>query len=117
MSEVIQIPKTNDEVIIKHPGQYLKQIMRARGMNRYHLSERIGLTPGAISNIFYGDRNITYAIAVKLERALDIPAEIWIEKQASFSLQHIRWIVEAQEEQKKNRELAKMVNAPIFSGV
>ena len=71
------------EMII-HPGETLKEILEDRNMSQLELALRAGVTPKHISTIISGEKNISVSFAKKLEYALNIEAEFWINLQALY---------------------------------
>ena len=71
------------EMII-HPGETLKEILTERGMSQQELAVRAGVSPKHISTILNGERNISVSFAKKLEYALNIEAEFWLNLQNAY---------------------------------
>lgn len=71
------------EMII-HPGETLKEVLEDRGMTQLELSIRTGVTPKHISTIVSGEKNISASFAKKLEYALNIDAEFWMNLQTAY---------------------------------
>lgn len=68
------------EMII-HPGETLKEVLEDREMSQQELALRTGVTPKHISTVLSGEKNISVSFAKKLEYALDIDAEFWMNLQ------------------------------------
>ncbi len=68
------------EMII-HPGETLKEILEEREMSQQELALRTGVTPKHISTVLNGEKNISVSFAKKLEYALNIDAEFWMNLQ------------------------------------
>ena len=68
------------EMII-HPGETLKEVLEDREMSQQELALRTGVTPKHISTVLSGKKNISVSFAKKLEYALDIDAEFWMNLQ------------------------------------
>lgn len=71
------------EMII-HPGETLKEVLSDRGMPQQELAARTGVTPKHISTVLSGEKSITVSFAKKLEYALNIDAEFWINLQNAY---------------------------------
>ncbi len=75
----------NPDYVI-HPGEYLEEILESRGIKKRDFTERIGLSVKAVSQII--NRKALYSpdVALKLEKTLDISAEIWMNLADAFQL-------------------------------
>ncbi|MBW8050607.1 MAG: HigA family addiction module antidote protein [Cytophagales bacterium] len=73
-----------------HPGIFLNDEIKYRNINQKELAKTMGITPITLSEIIHGKKNITPAIALKLEKALDIDAQSWMRLQLGFELDSIR---------------------------
>lgn len=69
-----------------HPGIYLKDTLESMDIPQTELSKRIGLSRKVINEIIGGRAPITPDSAVLFERALRIPARIWINLQKNYDL-------------------------------
>lgn len=78
------------EMII-HPGETLKEVLEDRGMTQSELSIRTGVTAKHISTVLSGEKNISVSFAKKLEYALNIEAEFWINLQSSYDKELIEF--------------------------
>ena len=68
-----------------HPGEILYRELKARGIKQKDFASRIGLQATHLSAIIHGTRNITPAVAARLENGLDgISAEFWLRAQERF---------------------------------
>lgn len=73
-----------------HPGEFLKEEMEARGMRQVDLVEALGLSKTEVNLIIHGKRNITVAIAIKLEYLLGIEAETWMNLQVKYEIDMVK---------------------------
>lgn len=73
-----------------HPGGLLRDELTARGMTQRQLAETMGIATNVLSELITGKRNITPEVAVKLEDALDIPAELWMKHQMAYEIDKVR---------------------------
>jgi HTH-type transcriptional regulator/antitoxin HigA len=88
-----KIKKSANEIIpgdIFHPGEHIKDELEARELNQQYLVEKMGLSKSEISLLIHGHRNITPEIAVLLEKALGIDAELWMNLQVKYDLDRVR---------------------------
>ena len=67
-----------------HPGSVLRQVLEKRGIRQAELAERTGLTSKHVNQIVKEGVGISGDIAVLLERALDIPAQFWMQLNADY---------------------------------
>ena len=71
------------EMII-HPGETLKEVLEERNMTQLELSLRTGVSAKHISTVLSGEKNISVSFAKKLEYALGIEAEFWMNLQTAY---------------------------------
>lgn len=67
-----------------HPTELIRDEMRASGMKSKELAARLGMKAPNLSRFFRTKENLTPAMAVKLEHALGIPADYWMQLQLSY---------------------------------
>ena len=67
-----------------HPGSVLKKELMARGIKQKTFAQAIGMPAPNLSELIRGKRNITEAIAIKLEEALGIPFQNWMNLQNRY---------------------------------
>jgi len=72
--------------VLLHPGEVLEEELEARGIKRSVFAMDLKIYPSHFSNILKGKRDINATIALKLEKALDISAEFWVQLQAEYDL-------------------------------
>ena len=72
-----------------HPGLVLKDELKAREVSQKKFAHCIKMQPTMLNEIIKGKRAVTAEIALILEKALDIPADFWMnfQKQYEFSTQ------------------------------
>ena len=75
---------TPDYVI--HPGEYLEEILEARGIKKRDFAERAGLSVKSVSQII--NRKALYSpdVALTFEKILDVNAELWMNMAESYQL-------------------------------
>jgi addiction module HigA family antidote len=75
---------------IFHPGEHLKDEIEARGMSQQQLALDTKLSKSEISLIIHGRRNITPLIALKIEMALGVNAEFWMNLQIKYEIDQLK---------------------------
>lgn len=70
--------------VATHPGTVLKKELQARGIKQKDFASVIGMPAPNLSELIKGRRNITEAIAMKLEEALKIPFHNWMNLQNRY---------------------------------
>ena len=63
--------------IVTHPGELIRDEIKARGITQKRLSELSGISPSILSETIKGRRSISLNMAFGLEKSLEIPAEMW----------------------------------------
>lgn len=66
------------------PGEVLSYELELRGMNQKELANRTGITPKHIVSLVKGNTSITPETAIKLERALGMPVDYWLNLEAQY---------------------------------
>ena len=64
--------------IATHPGEMIKDELKERGMTQKQ--------PSVLSETINGKRSVSLNVAVALEKALGIPADIWMNMQTQHDL-------------------------------
>jgi antitoxin HigA-1 len=71
-----------------HPGRILRQeFLEPSAISQYRLAQATGLSQMLISNILNGKRSITAETALRLEAALGVSAETWLNLQTLYDLE------------------------------
>jgi addiction module HigA family antidote len=70
-----------------HPGEFLADELRARKIKQKDLAEKIKMNGTILNEIIKGKRRISIPLALKLERALGISAETWLNLQQRYEKQ------------------------------
>lgn len=81
MNKQEQIP-----FIATHPGEMIKDELKERGMTQKQLANATGIKPSVLSETINGKRNVSLKMAMALEKALGIPADIWMNLQTQYNL-------------------------------
>lgn len=66
------------------PGEVLEFELELRGMKQQELAKRTGLTPKHIGALVNGKSAITPETAIKLERAIGMPAQFWLNLESLY---------------------------------
>ena len=72
------------------PGETLAEEIGYIGMTQQELANRMDVSPKLISEIIPGKEPITHDIAAKLEGALGIPADLWVNLERRYRLTQAR---------------------------
>ena len=71
-----------------HPGRILHdEFMEPAGITRYRLAQATGLSQVQVGNIIRCKRSITAETALRLERALGMSAQTWMNLQTLYDLE------------------------------
>ena len=74
-------------VMAIHPGEVLGEELKSRGISQKEFAENVGMQATHLSALIHGMRNITPALAAKLETGLPgITASFWLGMQAQYNL-------------------------------
>ena len=72
--------------VATHPGEMIKDELKERGMTQKQLAAETGIKTSVLSETINGKRSVSLSVAVALEKALDIPADIWMNMQTQYDL-------------------------------
>lgn len=72
--------------IATHPGEMIKDELKARKMTQKQLATETGIKPSVLSETIHGKRAISKTMATELEKAFSIPATIWLNLQSQYDL-------------------------------
>ena len=72
--------------IATHPGELIKDELKARSMTQRQLSRKTGIKPSVLSETIKGKRPISLNTAIRLEKGLEIPAKMWMNLQSQYEL-------------------------------
>ncbi len=68
------------------PGEVLDEELETRKLSQQQLATMMSRPVQVINEIIHGRKAITARTAVELEKALGIPAELWLRLEASYRL-------------------------------
>lgn len=72
--------------IVLHPGEVLADELEARSIKKTQFAAELGMKLSHFSELLHGKRHVSAAMALKLEKLLDIPAEYWMRVQVYHDL-------------------------------
>ncbi|MBQ7467359.1 MAG: HigA family addiction module antidote protein [Bacteroidales bacterium] len=81
MNNKAQVP-----FVATHPGELIKDELKERKLTQKKLAEMTGIKASVISETISGKRSVSMNMAVALEKALGIPAEMWMNLQTQYNL-------------------------------
>lgn len=70
-----------------HPGELIKDELEERNLTQAKLAESIGVKPSLLNEIIKGKRGINTEMALMLEVALNIPADLLLNLQNDYNMQ------------------------------
>lgn len=72
--------------IATHPGEMIKDELKERKMTQKQLAAETGIKASVLSETINGKRSVSLNVAIALERALNIPADLWMNLQTQYDL-------------------------------
>ena len=81
MNNKAQVP-----FVATHPGELIKDELKERKLTQKKLAEMTGIKASVISETISGKRSVSMNMAVALEKALGIPAEMWMNLQTQYNM-------------------------------
>ncbi len=75
---------------IFHPGEFIKDELDARGWHQQELADNMKVSKSEISLVIHGHRDINVKLAVLLEKALGIDAEVWMNLQVKYDINKVK---------------------------
>jgi len=70
-----------------HPGMMIKPELDERGISQKAFAKMLGTQPSHLSEVLNGKRALTTELAMKIERAIGLPAKILLSAQTQFELE------------------------------
>ena len=70
-----------------HPGELIKDELEANGITQAKLAESIGIKPYLLNDSIKGKREVNTKMALLIEAALNIPADLLLNLQSDYSMQ------------------------------
>jgi HTH-type transcriptional regulator/antitoxin HigA len=69
---------------VSPPGDTIAELLEERGVRQAELAVRMGMTPKFVNEVVAGKASITPTTALALEKALDVPADFWLAREARY---------------------------------
>ena len=70
-----------------HPGELIKDELEACNLTQAKLAESIGVKPSLLNEIIKGKRGVNTEIALLIEAALSLPADLLLNLQRDYNMQ------------------------------
>ncbi|MDE6396860.1 MAG: HigA family addiction module antidote protein [Muribaculaceae bacterium] len=70
-----------------HPGELIKDELEADNLTQAKLAKSIGVSPSQINEIIKGKRDVNTEMALLIEAALNIPADLLLNLQNAYNMQ------------------------------
>jgi HTH-type transcriptional regulator / antitoxin HigA len=75
---------------VSPPGHTIADLLEERDLRQAELATRMGVSAKFISELVTGKASMTPTTALALERSLDVPAEFWLAREASYQAAQAR---------------------------
>jgi HTH-type transcriptional regulator / antitoxin HigA len=69
---------------VSPPGATIAELLSERDIPQVELATRLGMTPKFVNELIAGKVSLTPTTALALERALDVPADFWLARDARY---------------------------------
>lgn len=73
-----------------HPGELIKDELEARNLTQASLAGNIGVSPSLLNEVINGKRAVNTELALLIEAAIDIPADMLLGLQCDYNMQVIK---------------------------
>lgn len=70
-----------------HPGELIKDELEVHHITQAKLAESISVSPSLINEIIKGKRSVNTEMALLIEAALNIPADLLLNLQSDYNMQ------------------------------
>lgn len=70
-----------------HPGELIKDELESRNITQAKLAESIGVSPSMINEIIKGKRSVNTEMALLIEAAINLPADLLLNLQNDYNMQ------------------------------
>jgi len=95
MIDMITLPDTDPAMIANnlipfeptHPGELIREELEERGITQARLAAQIGVSASLLNEVINAKRAVNTEMALLLEAALGIPAEMWLKLQYEYNMQ------------------------------
>ena len=68
-----------------HPGSFIGEELKERGIKQKDFAKTIGMQATHLNALINGSRNVTPAIALKLEKGLGVSVDVWLRLQERYT--------------------------------
>lgn len=92
-----------------HPGEIIKDEIEYRGISQKALAAQIGMSYKVLNDILNARRSVSTETAMKLEAAMNIPADSLLRLQMKYNLQTARKDSKLAEALQQIRKVAAML--------
>ena len=73
--------------ILTHPGELIKDELASRNLSQSRLARDLGVSASFLNEVIKGKRAVNTELALLLEAALGVPAEVWLKLQSDYNMQ------------------------------
>lgn len=73
-----------------HPGEILKDELKARKLKQKDFANMIGIEPSQLNEILHGKRHFSTWLALLTEAVLQIDAQLWINLRNNYELDTLK---------------------------
>jgi addiction module HigA family antidote len=73
-----------------HPGALIKDDIEALGLSVADAAAGLGVTRQQLYRVIRGESSVSPEMAVRLEKALGGPADVWMRMQTNYDLAQVR---------------------------
>ena len=95
MTDMITLPDVHADMIANnltpfeptHPGALIKDELESRDLTQAKLAESIGVSPSLLNEVIRGKRAVNTVLALLLEAALNLPADLLLNLQSDYNMQ------------------------------
>lgn len=70
-----------------HPGELIRDELEARNLSQAKLANQIGVSPSLLNEVINGKRAVNTELALLLEVAFGIEAELFLKLQSAYNMQ------------------------------
>ena len=70
-----------------HPGMMIKPEIEERGLSQKEFAKILGIQPSHLSEVLNGKRSLTTDLAMKIEDAISLPANLLLSAQTQYELE------------------------------
>lgn len=70
-----------------HPGELIKDELESRHLTQSKFADSIGVSPSLLNEIIKGKRGVNTEMALLVEAALNIPADLLLNLQSDYNMQ------------------------------